>query len=87
MIRLFRSAVIQTALKWKLMSFFSAVDVIIDCVSTVSLIQRRFKVGYARRTIIDQTAERGIIKGFEEVNRAKFSIEGTMEEMKMNTDE
>ena len=70
--------------------FSQAVDVIIDCgQASVSLIQRRFKVGYARAgRIIDQIAERGIISGFEGSKPRKVLISREQwEEMKMNTDE
>lgn len=44
-----------------------AIDAVIDCgQASVSFIQRRFKVGYARAgRIIDQMAERNIISGYE----------------------
>ena len=44
-----------------------AIEMVVGCgQASVSLIQRRFKVGYARAgRIVDQMSERGIISGFE----------------------
>jgi len=65
-----------------------AIDLIIDCgQASVSLIQRRFKVGYARAgRIIDQIAERGIISGFEGSKPRRVLItKEQWEEMKMGS--
>ena len=44
-----------------------AIDVVVEAgQASVSMVQRKFKVGYARAArIIDQMEERGIIGGFE----------------------
>lgn len=63
------------------------IDMFVDCgQASVSLIQRRFKVGYARAgRIIDQIAERGIISGFEGSKPRRVLISREQwEEMKMN---
>lgn len=67
-----------------------AIDLIVDCgQASVSLIQRRFKVGYARAgRIIDQIAERGIISGFEGSKPRRVLISKEQwEEMKMSSQE
>lgn len=64
------------------------IDMFVDCgQASVSLIQRRFKVGYARAgRIIDQIAERGIISGFEGSKPRRILISREQwEEMKMNS--
>ena len=63
-----------------------AIELVISCgQASVSLIQRRFKVGYARAgRIIDQMAERGIISGFEGSKPRRVLISKEQwEEMKM----
>lgn len=65
-----------------------AIDLVVDCgQASVSLIQRRFKVGYARAgRIVDQMAERGIISGFEGSKPRKVLISREQwEEMKMSS--
>lgn len=64
------------------------IDMFVDCgQASVSLIQRRFKVGYARAgRIIDQVAERGIISGFEGSKPRRVLISREQwEEMKMSS--
>ncbi len=64
------------------------IDMFIDCgQASVSLIQRRFKVGYARAgRMIDQIAERGIISGFEGSKPRRVLISREQwEEMKMSS--
>jgi S-DNA-T family DNA segregation ATPase FtsK/SpoIIIE len=64
------------------------IEMFVDCgQASVSLIQRRFKVGYARAgRIIDQIAERGIISGFEGSKPRRILISREQwEEMKMNS--
>lgn len=64
-----------------------AIDLVIDCgQASVSLIQRRMKVGYARAgRIVDQMADRGIISGFEGSKPRRVLITREQwEEMKMN---
>ncbi len=64
------------------------IDMFVDCgQASVSLIQRRFKVGYARAgRIIDQVAERGIISGFEGSKPRRLLISREQwEEMKMSS--
>lgn len=64
-----------------------AIEAVIDCgQASVSFIQRKFKVGYARAgRIIDQMAERNIISGYEgsKPRRVLISRE-RWEEMKMS---
>jgi S-DNA-T family DNA segregation ATPase FtsK/SpoIIIE len=63
-----------------------AIELVISCgQASVSLIQRRFKVGYARAgRIVDQMAERGIISGFEGSKPRRVLISKEQwEEMKM----
>jgi len=64
-----------------------AIEAVIECgQASVSFIQRKFKVGYARAgRIIDQMAERNIISGYEgsKPRRVLISRE-RWEEMKMN---
>jgi len=63
-----------------------AIELVINCgQASVSLIQRRFKVGYARAgRIVDQMAERGIISGFEGSKPRRVLISKEQwEEMKM----
>jgi len=65
-----------------------AIELIVDCgQASVSLIQRRFKVGYARAgRIVDQMAERGIISGFEGSKPRRVLItKEQWEEMKMGS--
>lgn len=64
-----------------------AIELVISCgQASVSLIQRRFKVGYARAgRIVDQMAERGIISGFEGSKPRRVLISKEQwEEMKMS---
>lgn len=65
-----------------------AIEAVIDCgQASVSFIQRKFKVGYARAgRIIDQMAERNIISGYEgsKPRRVLISRE-RWEEMKMSS--
>lgn len=65
-----------------------AIEAVIECgQASVSFIQRRFKVGYARAgRIIDQMAERNIISGYEgsKPRRVLISKE-RWEEMKMSS--
>ncbi|ANX01348.1 cell division protein FtsK [Thermoclostridium stercorarium subsp. leptospartum DSM 9219] len=64
-----------------------AIELVVECgQASVSLIQRRFRVGYARAgRIIDQMAERGIISGFEGSKPRRVLItKEQWEEMKMN---
>ncbi len=64
-----------------------AIELVVECgQASVSLIQRRFRVGYARAgRIIDQMAERGIISGFEGSKPRRVLISKEQwEEMKMN---
>lgn len=64
------------------------IEMFIDCgQASVSLIQRRFKVGYARAgRMIDQIAERGIISGFEGSKPRRVLISREQwEEMKMSS--
>jgi S-DNA-T family DNA segregation ATPase FtsK/SpoIIIE len=67
----------------------AAIEAVIDCgQASVSFIQRKFKVGYARAgRIIDQMAERNIISGYEgsKPRRVLISRE-RWEEMKLNND-
>lgn len=63
-----------------------AIELVVNCEqASVSLIQRRFKVGYARAgRIVDQMAERGIISGFEGSKPRRVLISKEQwEEMKM----
>lgn len=65
-----------------------AIELVIECgQASVSLIQRRFRVGYARAgRIVDQMAERGIISGFEGSKPRRVLISKEQwEEMKMNS--
>lgn len=65
-----------------------AIELVVECgQASVSLIQRRFRVGYARAgRIIDQMAERGIISGFEGSKPRRVLItKEQWEEMKMNS--
>ncbi len=65
-----------------------AIELVVDCgQASVSLIQRRFKVGYARAgRIVDQMAERGIISGFEGSKPRRVLISKEQwEEMKMGS--
>ncbi len=65
-----------------------AIEAVIDCgQASVSFIQRKFKVGYARAgRIIDQMAERNVISGYEgsKPRRVLLSRE-RWEEMKMSS--
>ena len=64
-----------------------AIELVVSCgQASVSLIQRRFKVGYARAgRIVDQMAERGIISGFEGSKPRRVLISKEQwEEMKMS---
>jgi len=64
-----------------------AIELVVECwQASVSLIQRRFRVGYARAgRIIDQMAARGIISGFEGSKPRRVLISKEQwEEMKMN---
>lgn len=64
------------------------IDMFVECgQASVSLIQRRFKVGYARAgRIIDQIAERGIISGYEGSKPRRVLISREQwEEMKMSS--
>lgn len=65
-----------------------AIEAVIDCgQASVSFIQRKFKVGYARAgRIIDQMAERNIISGYEGSKPRRVLItRERWEEMKMNS--
>ncbi len=65
-----------------------AIELVVECgQASVSLIQRRLKVGYARAgRIVDQMAERGIISGFEGSKPRKVLItREQLEEMKMGS--
>lgn len=64
-----------------------AIEAVIDCgQASVSFIQRKFKVGYARAgRIIDQMAERNIISGYEGSKPRRVLItRERWEEIKMN---
>lgn len=64
-----------------------AIEAVIECgQASVSFIQRKFKVGYARAgRIIDQMAERNIISGYEGSKPRRVLItRERWEEMKMN---
>ena len=64
-----------------------AIDAVIDCgQASVSFIQRKFKVGYARAgRIIDQMAERNIISGYEGSKPRRVLISREQwEEMKLS---
>jgi S-DNA-T family DNA segregation ATPase FtsK/SpoIIIE len=67
-----------------------AIEAVIECgQASVSFIQRKFKVGYARAgRIIDQMAERNIISGYEgsKPRRILLSKE-RWEEMKMSSED
>jgi len=67
-----------------------AIEAVIECgQASVSFIQRKFKVGYARAgRIIDQMAERNIISGYEgsKPRRVLISKE-RWEEMKMSSED
>jgi len=65
-----------------------AIEAVIDCgQASVSFIQRKFKVGYARAgRIIDQMAERNIISGYEGSKPRRVLItRERWEEMKMSS--
>lgn len=65
-----------------------AIEAVIECgQASVSFIQRKFKVGYARAgRIIDQMAERNIISGYEGSKPRRVLItKERWEEMKMNS--
>ncbi|MGI6086030.1 MAG: DNA translocase FtsK [Acetivibrionales bacterium] len=65
-----------------------AIEAVIDCgQASVSFIQRKFKVGYARAgRIIDQMAERNIISGYEGSKPRRILItRERWNEMKMST--
>lgn len=65
-----------------------AIEMVIDAgQASVSLIQRRLRVGYARAgRIIDQMDERGIISGFDGSKPRQVLItKEQWEEMKMNS--
>lgn len=65
-----------------------AIEAVIDCgQASVSFIQRKFKVGYARAgRIIDQMAERNIISGYEGSKPRRILISRERwNEMKMST--
>ena len=65
-----------------------AIEAVIECgQASVSFIQRRFKVGYARAgRIIDQMAERNIISGYEGSKPRRVLItKERWEEMKMSS--
>lgn len=67
-----------------------AIEMVISCgQASVSLIQRRFKVGYARAgRIIDQMSERGIISGFEGSKPRRVLISKEQwDEMKMGMED
>ncbi len=67
-----------------------AIDLVISCgQASVSLIQRRFKVGYARAgRIVDQMSERGIISGFEGSKPRRVLISKEQwDEMKMGMED
>lgn len=67
-----------------------AIDLVVSCgQASVSLIQRRFKVGYARAgRIVDQMAERGIISGFEGSKPRRVLISKEQwDEMKMGMED
>lgn len=67
-----------------------AIDLVVGCgQASVSLIQRRFKVGYARAgRIIDQMSERGIISGFEGSKPRRVLISKEQwDEMKMGMED
>ena len=71
-----------------LMSCFRRPEAVIDCgQASVSFIQRKFKVGYARAgRIIDQMAERNIISGYEGSKPRRVLItRERWEEMKMSS--
>ena len=64
-----------------------AIEAVIDCgQASVSFIQRKFKVGYARAgRIIDQMAERNIISGYEGSKPRRVLISREQwEEMKLS---
>ena len=64
-----------------------AIEAVIDCgQASVSFIQRKFKVGYARAgRIIDQMAERKIISGYEVIKPRRILISGERcNELKMS---
>ena len=64
-----------------------AIEAVIDCgQASVSFIQRKFKVGYARAgRIIDQMAERNIISGYEGSKPRRILItRERWEEMRMS---
>lgn len=67
-----------------------AIELVVGCgQASVSLIQRRFKVGYARAgRIIDQMTERGIISGFEGSKPRRVLISKEQwDEMKMGMED
>lgn len=67
-----------------------AIELVIGCgQASVSLIQRRFRVGYARAgRIVDQMSERGIISGFEGSKPRRVLISKEQwDEMKMGMED